>query len=85
MMHYLILSILDSKCIGTMLVIKYIAFSVQHMVHDILMTMLHVFIINSNYMLTTTTMQLKKKHDKTNINVYKRELDTKTTGFALNS
>lgn len=69
MMHYLILSILDSKCIGAMLVIKYIAFSVQHMVHDILMTMLHVFIINSNYMLTTTTMQFKKKHDNTNINV----------------
>lgn len=70
MMHYLILSILDSKCIDAMLVIKYLAFSVQHMVHDILMTMLHVFIINLNYMLTTTTMQCKKKkHDKTNINV----------------
>lgn len=80
MMHYLILSILDSKCIGAMLVIKYIAFSVQHMVHDILMTMLHVFIINSNYMLTTTTMQFKKNTIKQTLmckkeNLIRKQLD----------
>lgn len=61
MMYYLILPILDFKCIGAMVVIKYTASLCA--THGACYTydMLHVFIINSNYRITTKTVQFKRK------------------------